>query len=267
MFTAVDDSLHLADRRVDRRAQGAAVGERLSAVLRQDRRLPGIDRRADHGRALGPGQPRHRLPDVDGRDGRLVAVVMFLFCFATTTERVEHEIDYQPLREQARCCCERPVAGARRRVHHRHDRVRHPGRGRPRTTRSTTWAATPKMHLRIPQHRGRRRDPGDGGVDLDHQASTARSSCSADAQLLVGLSAPHVRDGGAGRRGVGVRLLLRAVLRRRPARSGVLVGHRRGGRLRPGKSGKRVSGLGFGGISFFQKTGMGVAGAFVGWDC
>ena len=31
------------------------------------------------------------------------------------------------------------------------------------------------------------------------------------------------------------------------------------------KSGKRVAGLSFGGISFFQKAGMGVAGAMVGW--
>jgi GPH family glycoside/pentoside/hexuronide:cation symporter len=31
------------------------------------------------------------------------------------------------------------------------------------------------------------------------------------------------------------------------------------------KTGQRVSGLAFGGISFFQKTGMGIAGAVVGW--
>jgi GPH family glycoside/pentoside/hexuronide:cation symporter len=31
------------------------------------------------------------------------------------------------------------------------------------------------------------------------------------------------------------------------------------------KTGQRVSGLAFGGISFFQKTGMGIAGAIVGW--
>jgi GPH family glycoside/pentoside/hexuronide:cation symporter len=31
------------------------------------------------------------------------------------------------------------------------------------------------------------------------------------------------------------------------------------------KTGKRASGLAFGGISFFQKAGMGVAGAMVGW--
>lgn len=31
------------------------------------------------------------------------------------------------------------------------------------------------------------------------------------------------------------------------------------------KSGKRVAGLSFGGISFFQKAGMGIAGAMVGW--
>lgn len=31
----------------------------------------------------------------------LMATLLFLFCFATTTERVEHEIDRKPLREQA----------------------------------------------------------------------------------------------------------------------------------------------------------------------
>ena len=31
------------------------------------------------------------------------------------------------------------------------------------------------------------------------------------------------------------------------------------------KTGKRVSGLAFGGISFCQKAGMGIAGALVGW--
>jgi GPH family glycoside/pentoside/hexuronide:cation symporter len=31
------------------------------------------------------------------------------------------------------------------------------------------------------------------------------------------------------------------------------------------KTGKRVAGLGFGGISFFQKTGIGVGGAILGW--
>jgi GPH family glycoside/pentoside/hexuronide:cation symporter len=31
------------------------------------------------------------------------------------------------------------------------------------------------------------------------------------------------------------------------------------------KTGQRVSGLAFGGISFFQKAGMGIAGAVVGW--
>jgi GPH family glycoside/pentoside/hexuronide:cation symporter len=31
------------------------------------------------------------------------------------------------------------------------------------------------------------------------------------------------------------------------------------------KTGQRVAGLAFGGISFFQKTGMGIAGAMVGW--
>jgi GPH family glycoside/pentoside/hexuronide:cation symporter len=31
-----------------------------------------------------------------------MATLLFLFCFATTTERVEHEIDKKPLREQAR---------------------------------------------------------------------------------------------------------------------------------------------------------------------
>jgi GPH family glycoside/pentoside/hexuronide:cation symporter len=195
----------------------------------------------------------------------LIAVVMFLFCFATTTERVEHETDFRPLKEQAKilgrndqwlvlaAVCIAGTLGY--------------------TIRAGVGAYYAKYYLGgdaklISTFLG----TGVVAAILAMVASTwiTKVYCKVKlfrySQLLVGVVSVvmylAVGPGDTVLALVLYFLLSFVVDLHAPVFWSAIAEAIDYGQY---KTGKRVAGLGFGGISFFQKTGIGVGGAILGW--
>jgi GPH family glycoside/pentoside/hexuronide:cation symporter len=194
-----------------------------------------------------------------------IAVVMFLFCFLTTTERVEHETDFRPLAAQARLLLKNDqwlvlaavcVAGTL-----------------GYTIRAGVGAYYAKYYLGgdeklISIFLG----TGVTAAILAMVASTwiTKVYCKVKlfryTQLLVGaislLMFLVVGPGDTGLALVFYFVLSFVVDLHAPVFWSAIAEAVDYGQY---KTGKRVAGLGFGGISFFQKTGIGFGGAILGW--
>ncbi|QJR81261.1 MFS transporter [Alteromonas pelagimontana] len=195
----------------------------------------------------------------------VLAVAMFLFCFFTTKERVEHEVEEKPLKEQMSLLmqndqwlilCGASVLGTIGYV-----------------IRGSVAIYYAKYYL---------------GGDADMQATFMATGVTAAilamvastwitkrwckvklfrySQMLVGLFS-IIMFFTVGQEDVALAFVsyfvisfvvdLHAPVFWSAIAEAVDYGH--------SKTGKRVAGLSFGGISFSQKAGMGIAGAMVGW--
>jgi GPH family glycoside/pentoside/hexuronide:cation symporter len=195
----------------------------------------------------------------------LIAVFMFLFCFATTTERVEHPTDFQSLAAQARLLLRNDqwlvlaavcIAGTL-----------------GYTIRAGVGAYYAKYYLGgdetlISTFLG----TGVVAAILAMVASTwiTKVYCKVKlfrySQLLVGVLSVLmyllVGPGDTVLALVFYFLLSFVVDLHAPVFWSAIAEAIDYGQY---KTGKRVAGLGFGGISFFQKTGIGIGGAILGW--
>jgi GPH family glycoside/pentoside/hexuronide:cation symporter len=193
-----------------------------------------------------------------------MATLLFLFCFFTTTERVEHVIDKQPLRQQAAtllkndqwlilcACCFTGTVGY--------------------VIRASVAAYYATYYLALgAEGLSAFLTTGVSAAILAMVASTwiTKHFCKVKlfrwSQLVVGILSVLlyflVQPGDVVTAFILYFLLSFVVDLHAPVfwsaiAEAVDYGHM--------KTGKRVSGLAFGGISFFQKAGMGVAGFLVG---
>jgi GPH family glycoside/pentoside/hexuronide:cation symporter len=99
----------------------------------------------------------------------VMGVVLFLFCFFTTTERVVHKVQRQSLSEQIEGADEkRPVADPVRRLRDRHHRLRGARLGR-HLLRQILPGRRCRDRVGLPVDRRGGGHPVDGRLDLDHQ--------------------------------------------------------------------------------------------------
>ena len=193
------------------------------------------------------------------------ATLLFIFCFFTTTERVVHKNDRKPLRQQIVLLCKNDqwmvlawvcvigtigyvIRGSVAMYYAKY----YPGRRRQ---------ARVGLHYR----RRHRQHPCHGRLHLDHEEVLQDPAFPLVTAGHIRVERDHVSGGEARRhcrRFVLYFLINFIVDLQGPVFWSIISEAVDHGQV---KSGKRVAGMAFGGISFCQKMGMSLAAGLVGW--
>jgi Na+/melibiose symporter-like transporter len=193
----------------------------------------------------------------------VLGVALFLFCFFTPRARGAQGRAPAAGRAGQGAAAERPVADPVRGLRHRHRRLRDPRLGRD-LLRQILPARRYRDRLGLPLDRRGGGDHRDGGVDLGHQVVLQGQAVPLHPADGCRAERADLLPGQAGRHHAGLRAVFRAVAGGGPACPVFWSAIAETIDYGQVKTGKRVSGFAFGGISVAQKAGMAVAGGMVG---